>query len=108
VRKGDSTLAFPKGSHQYHRKFAKQYNLTDKSDWLKLNKEQVDIYINTYNCPLNYVVQRIKCPSGSLVLWDSRLIHCGQQPVKERAKQNFRFCIYVCSKQSEIACVLYT
>jgi hypothetical protein len=32
-----------------------------------------------------------------MVLWDSRTIHCGVEPVKKlRTKENFRSIIYVC------------
>lgn len=92
VKDGDATLAFLKGSHKYHSQFGKKYEITDKSNWNKLSEEQVDTYVLEYGCPL----QRIKCPAGSIVLWDSKTIHCGQQPLKGRPEQNVRLCIYVC------------
>lgn len=92
VKKGDATLAFLKGSHKYHKQFSEAREITDKTDWYKLSDEEVDVYTEGYECPL----QRIRCKAGSFVLWDSRLIHCGQQPMKEREERNFRFCFYIC------------
>ena len=39
--------------------------------------------------------KRVTCPKGSLVLWDSRIIHCGVESVRGREKQNFRAVCYV-------------
>jgi ectoine hydroxylase-related dioxygenase (phytanoyl-CoA dioxygenase family) len=49
-------------------------------------------YIEEKGCS----VKRIKCPKGSLVLWDSRTIHCGSECLKSRATFNFRNVVYVC------------
>jgi len=92
VSKGDATLAFLRGSHKYHRQFSEKYGITEKADWYKLSEEQVSTYVTEYECPL----ERITCPAGSIVLWDSKLIHCGQQPIKGRSRPNYRFCFYVC------------
>jgi len=40
--------------------------------------------------------KKIKCPKGSLVLWDSRTIHCGTEALKTREKPNIRAIIYLC------------
>ena len=32
----------------------------------------------------------IKCPAGSLVLWDSRTIHCAKEPEIKRHQPNYR------------------
>ena len=98
VNAGDATLVFLEGSHKYHRNFSVEQELTSKDDWYKLSKEEVNIYTKEYNCEL----LRVKCPAGSMVIWDSRLIHCGQQPLKEREEPNFRFCFYVCIMPREL------
>lgn len=92
VREGDAALAFLEGSHRYHRQFGTSRGIKDKSDWYKLSEEEVKVYTGEYNCSL----RKITCPAGSIVLWDSRTIHCGAQPEKTRLLSNFRFCIYVC------------
>jgi ectoine hydroxylase-related dioxygenase (phytanoyl-CoA dioxygenase family) len=92
VNDGDATLAFYEGSHQFHKEFAQHFNITNKSDWFKLeNEEQSEFYKNK-GCIERY----IKCPKGSIVFWDSRTIHCGVEPRKGREQQNFRCVVYLC------------
>jgi ectoine hydroxylase-related dioxygenase (phytanoyl-CoA dioxygenase family) len=74
VNEGDATLAFLEKSHLHHADFANTFGITDKADWYKLNgKEQEAFYLETKKCALKKIV----CPKGSMVLWDSRTIHCG-------------------------------
>ena len=87
----DATLSFMEGSNKYHSKFKKMYNITDKSDWYKLSKEQ-EIFYSNKGCS----IKNIKCPKGSLVFWDSRTIHCGIEADKRRTIPNFRAVIYLC------------
>ena len=91
VEVGDSTLAIMEGSHKYHKEFSEKFNCNDKSDWYKLNSEEEKFYFEK-KCKY----KRIKCPKGSLVLWDSRTIHYGTNPEKKRKNQNFRAVIYLC------------
>ena len=92
VRAGDATLAFLEGSHRYHEEIQRRFEIDDKKNWYKLNEEQMDVYVKDHNC----VSVRIQCPAGSLVLWDSRTIHCGTQAMKERPAVNFRNIAYLC------------
>ena len=96
VNEGDATLAFLEKSNQYHGDAAKDLNITEKGDWYKLNQEEIDYYINK-GCKKKY----IKCPAGSMVFWDSRTIHCGREPRKERKEPNFRFVSYICMMPKE-------
>ena len=67
--------------------------MKDKDDWFKLEtEEQSNFYRVEKGCELHY----IKCPAGSLVLWDSRTIHCGKEPDSNRTKSNYRCCVYLC------------
>jgi len=91
VNVGDATLAFMEGSHLYHKDCKEHFNLTDKKDWNKLTREHEDFFLNK-GC--NY--KKIYCPKGSLVLWDSRVIHCGAEAYKEREKPNTRAIVYLC------------
>ena len=91
VNEGDATLAFYESSHKYHKKFAKKFKITDKSDWYKLNKDEEQFFIDNKCKEI-----RIKCPKGSIVFWDSRTIHCGTEALKERKKINYRAVIYLC------------
>ena len=93
VNPGDATLAFYEGSHKYHEEFGKRFDLKNKDDWYKLEtEEQANFYKVEKGCELHY----IKCPAGSLVLWDSRTIHSGQEALKERPVHNFRCVAYLC------------
>jgi len=91
VREGDATLAFMEGSNRYHREFAEKFNVTDKSDWHKLTKEEETFYVEK-GC----AYKKIRCPKGSMVFWDSRTIHCGAEAMRGRAEANFRAVVYVC------------
>jgi ectoine hydroxylase-related dioxygenase (phytanoyl-CoA dioxygenase family) len=91
VNEGDATLAILEGSHKYHKEFATRFNMTKNVQWTKLTDDQVTFY-KERNCEFN----RIQCPAGSLVLWDSRTIHCGVEAEKSRIEPNFRAIVYVC------------
>ena len=85
VNAGDATLTFLENSHLYHKDFAKKFKIEDKEDWYKLKDDlQHKFYVSEKQCQQ----VSIKCPAGSMVFWDSRTIHMGQEPLKERTKQN--------------------
>lgn len=98
IEEGDATLTFLESSHKFHKDCAIQFGIKDKADWYKLNSEQLDFY-NSKGCKQKY----ISCPEGSLVLWDSRTIHCGIQPVKGRLQPKIRCVGYVCYTPKEWA-----
>ncbi len=89
---GDATLTILEGSHQYHQEFRNHFNKTDSDDWVILSEQELDWYINTKGCVKNH----IKCPGGSLVIWDSRTIHCGKEPEPTRPQPNYRCVVYTC------------
>jgi hypothetical protein len=91
IDEGDATLAFLEKSHLFHEDFGREFDIKDKSNWYKLNDDEKQFYINN-DC----ILKKIKCPKGSLVLWDSRTIHCGIEPLRNRIKPNFRAIIYLC------------
>ena len=98
VREGDATLAFMEGSHRFHKAAAEKFNITEKGDWYKLSDEEMMFYEDS-GCELHY----IKCPAGSIVYWDSRTIHCGQEAMKTRAEPNTRNIVYVCYTPRKLA-----
>ncbi len=99
VCEGDATLTFLKNSHHFHGDVAKEFNITDKADWTKLSPEMQRYYSEKKGC----YQECIKCPKGSMVLWDSRLVHCGKEPDKGRMNQNTRYIIYVCMSPRKLA-----
>ena len=104
VNEGDGTLTYLKGSHKFHERTRERFQITDKKDWFKIDKEIFNYYVDELDCPQ----ECIKCPAGSMVLWDSRLMHCGREPTKGREKENTRCVSYVCmtprffAKQSQL------
>ena len=98
INEHDATLAFLEGSHNFHEHFAREFEITEKDNWYKLDDIEKEFY---YNNECYY--RKIKCPKGSLVLWDSRTIHCGVEANKGRANPNFRAIIYTCYMPRQLA-----
>jgi hypothetical protein len=86
---GDATLTVLVGSHNCHESYGKDNNVVTTKDWYLL--PSIDYYIEK-GCPEH----RISCPRGSLVLWDSRTVHYGAEPLKYRPEPNLRTVCYVC------------
>lgn len=96
VEEGDATLAFLRGSHAHHGAVADACNLRAakdaKKDWRKLEEPELAEYAARGCAPA-----RVRCPAGSLVLWDSRTVHCGVEPEKGRRNAAAQRCVvYVC------------
>ena len=96
VEEGDATLAFLRGSHAHHGAVADACNLRAakdaKKDWRKLEEPEIAEYAARGCAPA-----RVRCPAGSLVLWDSRTVHCGVEPEKGRRNAAAQRCVvYVC------------
>ena len=83
-----SLMVLPK-SHKYHQKFFKKHNLTINTDWYKLKDKELEWFLNKKLKP-----KKVLAPKGSMILWDSRVIHCNCKPTKKSDK--FRYVIYVC------------
>lgn len=66
-----------------------------KKDWYKLaNQAEQDFFVAEKGCrPIS-----IACPAGSLVLWDSRIMHAGQESLRARkaADATIRMVVYLC------------
>jgi ectoine hydroxylase-related dioxygenase (phytanoyl-CoA dioxygenase family) len=90
INEYDATFSFFEGSHRFHSKFKDQFKITDKSNWYKLNKDQETFYFD-----LGCSIKKIICSKGSLVLWDSRTIHCGIEAESRRKVPNVRAIIYL-------------
>lgn len=90
INDGDASFCYMDKSHKLHQPFFDDHpEITSKSDWYKLKGDDYNYF---KNCPQ----KRVKAKAGSLILWDSRLFHCGSEPLKTRKKPNFRGVIYVC------------
>lgn len=94
VRPGDATLTVLRGSHAHHAEFATLFHHDHiKEDWYKLaSQAELDWFVHTKGCER----VSITCPAGSLVLWDSRTMHAGQESMTWRAQPSFRIIGYLC------------
>lgn len=90
VEEGDATLAFLEGSHAHHAALAERFGSGTPKDWVKLTDEQI-AFLKNRGCEH----KKIACPAGSLVLWDSRTIHCGAGPEHGRKTPNLRAVVYL-------------
>jgi hypothetical protein len=66
VDEGDASLAVYESSHLLHAEFANTFGIDKKEDWYKLSAT------------------------------DSRTIHCGSNPTKDRSVENIRQIVYLC------------
>jgi hypothetical protein len=99
----DATLGFLEKSHMYHEACSKNFNLEVEDiyyyeDYYELNSKQIEFYKNL-GCTEYY----IKCPAGSMVLWDSRTIHYGANPQpKHNTSSNFRNVAYISTQPKKL------
>lgn len=100
VNYGDATLRVLRGSHKLHSEFQSKFKIADSSDWHMLNEEEKKFYIDRLGTGNDICV---KAPAGSLVLWDSRTIHQGMEPLKARLNQNIRCVPYICMTPASLA-----
>ena len=106
VDEGDATLAFMESSNNYHKEFYdnfinKNIEFTEKGnklDWYKHDSLEQYFY-KERGC----IEKRIKCKAGDMVLWDSRTIHCGTEPLRNRNNKKLRNVVYVCMKPRKFA-----
>jgi ectoine hydroxylase-related dioxygenase (phytanoyl-CoA dioxygenase family) len=98
VDEDDATLAFMEKSNNYHSDFQKAFNITEKDDWYKINETEQQFYLDK-GCE----IKRISCPAGSMVLWDSRTIHCGIESTKGRPYPKIRYVGYLCYMPRKLA-----
>lgn len=98
INEGDGTLTLLEGSHKYHQEFREHFDVEDPKDWFRLSEEELGFYHDKKCNRTN-----VSATAGSLVLWDSRLVHCGMQPLKTRKEPNFRLVGYVCMTPKSFA-----
>lgn len=99
VTPGDATLMVLEGSHRLHGAFRERFGAASSEDWQLLESRgnekvrgSLSFFTDKHHCPM----RRITCPRGSLILWDSRTIHCGSEPLRLRPNAHWRVTIYVC------------
>ena len=92
---GDGCLSVLVDSHRYHAEFFERFNESSRgTDWFRLDQRaHLDWYMREKKCEW----AMIQAPKGSMVFWDSRLIHMGTAPRQGRPNPDrWRFIAYVC------------
>jgi len=97
VNPGDATLIYYDQSHKMIKEFVDEFGVRTKSDWVLLNQEENNFFKS--RC----VIKEVTCPAGSLVIWDSRLVHCNKGPDLIRSKPNYRCISYLCYMPKSIS-----
>lgn len=92
VEEGDATFLCYEGSHRYHAEFGRAFEKTGKEDWYKLSSEAERQFFASKGCE----EAAVKAPVGSMILWDSRTMHQGMEPLRCRTRPKFRMAFYVC------------
>ncbi len=90
VNPGDATLIYYDQSHKMLDDFMDNFGVRTKSDWFLLDEEENDFFRS--RCK----IKEVTCPAGSLVIWDSRLVHCNKGPDLARSIPNYRCISYLC------------
>jgi ectoine hydroxylase-related dioxygenase (phytanoyl-CoA dioxygenase family) len=89
IEEGDATIQFLEGSHKYIKDFTDEFGEFTGGDWVVFQKDHLKFYRE--KCSEVF----LKCPAKSLVLWDSRLVHCGANPKRLRKNANTRCIAYI-------------
>ena len=91
---GDSTLCVLEGSHRFQEAFAAEVRPFVTGDFYRLTKVDRNFYAERGCERFNVLMS-----AGSLVLWDSRLVHCNMKSTATRKKPNTRMVAYVCQTE---------
>ena len=89
IGEDDATLTFLEGSHLLTKKFTNKFDCNKNSDWYQFNEEEMKWWKS--KC----LEREITCPAGSLVIWDSRLVHYGRKPKRCRMHKNTKCIAYL-------------
>jgi hypothetical protein len=92
---GDGTLRFLEDSHLLHSSFSDTFDLkSHKKDWFMVGGKDKTEYYDWYENK-GCRDMCVTCPAGSMVFWDSRLVHSGIErlPTSEPKLRNI---VYVC------------
>lgn len=87
-QKGDACFCAIEGSHNYHEELFKTQNIEPLNlDWYELDQNEINWYLKEKKLKQ----AKVYPPKGSLVLWDSRTIHCNYPSITD----NFRYVAYI-------------
>ena len=89
IKEGDATIRFLEGSHLLINEFNQRFGKFKSGDWVVFEKEHLQFLRS--KCREKF----LRCPAGSMVLWDSRLAHCGSNPRRGRENKSYRCIAYI-------------
>jgi hypothetical protein len=90
VNPGDATFVYYEGSHKLIGELTEKFGIKTPSDWYPLDEKENDFFLEKCGSP-----KHLTCQAGSLVIWDSRLVHCNTGPTLNRSKPNYRCVQYL-------------
>ena len=90
VEVGDFTTAFFIGSHKSFTDFGDRFHIKNPKNFYKLKTKDELKYFE-----MKHDQVKITCTRGSLVVWDSRLVHAGIGPLPGRANHNTRMICFL-------------
>lgn len=90
----DGGLMIIPRSHMLFNRFFDEHELKIKADWFKYTDVQLAWFkAQNERCVPTFVT----APIGSMILWDSRTIHCNRSPTaKQPDGDKCRYAIYIC------------
>lgn len=98
MNEDDATLLVLEKTHQHHADFLKHFDADfGNSDWVKL-KPHHETWLRQQ---VGVQERRVVAPKGSMVLWDSRTVHCSSVPLPARREPHWRYVIYTCQMPAE-------
>ena len=92
VQSGDGTLTVLLRSHAQFDRVPARLNIPDKSFMMLKTVTGLREWYEGQGCEQ----VRVQAPAGSMVLWDTKTIHSGCNPLKGRASPNWRLVVYTC------------
>jgi hypothetical protein len=96
----DGCLIVRNKSHLYFSEYVKHFNVQDQES---SNFVELDIDHHSWFDNKGCTSTRITSPPGSLVLWDSRIVHTTATPLKSHNKSDkIRFVVNVCIKPRKL------
>lgn len=91
VEEGDATLMVLRGSNRHHDAFFAHFGVHADGDWFKMSDEHVDWFVARGCEPI-----ALAANAGDMIFWDSRTIHMGLGPSRNRAHADrWRYVVYV-------------
>jgi hypothetical protein len=89
VEEGDATIRFLEGSNKLTKEFVKKFGEFTGGDWVVFQPKHLEYFRE--RCEEVF----LRCPAKSLVIWDSRTVHCGSNPRRTRKHANTRCISYL-------------